>query len=207
MPPNVWGQRVIQWPKYIISTSQKWSDEEPGGRTNHPIVEYNNQTLHMTASIYNSPGYIRVQWPWIGMIQNMTCVVITTYNIDRSESPWWRYTNDHDLHQSWRYTMDQDFHNGWRYLTYTGIKSQELKSHEHWNDQGGSICECHQSEKSYTHTAMSTCPTMWIEVSMSNIVGHRLITSQWCIPLTNARSPIDNENGNQGTRVQSNKCE
>ena len=26
--------------------------------------------------------------------------------------------------------MDQDLHNGWKYLTYTGIKSQDLKSHD-----------------------------------------------------------------------------
>ena len=87
-----------------------------------------------------------------------------------------------------RYTMDQDLHNGWRYLTYTGIESRELKSHEHWHDQGGSIYG-----KSSTQSAMSTCPTMWIKVSRSNIVVHRLITEHWCIPLTNARSPIDNE--------------
>ena len=34
---------------------------------------------------------------------------------------------------------DQDRHSGWKHLTYTGIKSQELKSHEHWHDQEGSI--------------------------------------------------------------------
>ena len=64
----------------------------------------------MTTSTYSSPGYIRVQWPWIGM----TCVVITMYNIDRSESPWWRYTKD------------QDIHNGWRYLTYTVLHLQQF---------------------------------------------------------------------------------
>ena len=37
--------------------------------------------------------------------------------------------------------MDQDLHNGWKCLTYIGIKSRELKSHEHWNDQGGNIYE------------------------------------------------------------------
>ena len=37
--------------------------------------------------------------------------------------------------------MDQDLHNGWKYLTYTRIKSRELKSHEHWHDKGGSILE------------------------------------------------------------------
>ena len=136
---NVRG--VIRWPKYIISTSQKWSDEEPSGRTSHRTVQYNDQTLHITTSRYRSPGYIRVQWPWIGMIQNMTCVVITMYNIDRSKYPWWRYTKDHDLHEIWRYIMDQDLHKGWKHLTYTGIKSRELTSHEHRHDQGGSIYE------------------------------------------------------------------
>ena len=31
---------VVQWSKYIISPSQKWSDEEPGGRTSHPTIQY-----------------------------------------------------------------------------------------------------------------------------------------------------------------------
>ena len=171
MPPNVWVRGVIRWPKYIISPSQKWSDEEPEGRTSHPIVYYNNQTLHMTASTYSSLGYIRVQWPWIGMIPNMTCVVITTYNIDRSESPWWRYI------------MDQDLHNGRKHLTYTGIKSRELKSHEHCTIKEVAYIRCHHSRRSSTQTAMSTCPTMWIELLRSNIVVHHLITSHWCIPL------------------------
>ena len=35
--------------------------------------------------------------------------------------------------------MDQVLHNSCRYLTYTGIKSRELKYHEHWHDQGGII--------------------------------------------------------------------
>ena len=67
--------------------------------------------------------------------------------------------------------------------------------------------KCCQSGRSSTQTTTSTCPTMQIEVSRSNIVVHRLITGHWCIPLTNARLPTNNENGNQGTRVQTNKCE
>ena len=70
--------------------------------------------------------------------------------------------------------------------------------------------KCHQYGKYSTHTTTSTCPTMWIEVSRSNIVVHRLIIGHWCIPLIDARSPTeptDNENGNQGTRVKTNKCE
>ena len=67
--------------------------------------------------------------------------------------------------------------------------------------------KCHQSGKSSTQTTTSTCPTMWIKVSRSNIVVYRLIIGHWCIPLTDVRSPTDNENGNQGTRVKSNKCE
>ena len=161
----------------------------------------------MTAITYSSPEYIRVQWPWIGMIQNTTCVVIATYNIDSSEFPWRRSTHDHDLHVGWRYIMDQDLHNGWKYLTCTGIKSRELKSHEHWHDKGVAYMKWHQSGRSSTQSSMSTCLTTWIEVLRLNIVVHRLITSHWCIPLTDTRSPIDNENGNQGTRVKSNKCE
>ena len=36
--------------------------------------------------------------------------------------------------------------------------------------------ECHQDGKSSTQISMSTCPTMRIDVSRSNIVVHRLIT-------------------------------
>ena len=161
----------------------------------------------MTANTYSSPRYIRVQWPWISMIYKIWHVwssPCTIYNI--LESPLWIYTKDQDLHRNWRYTMDQDLHNGWRYLTYTGIKSWEMKSHEHWHDKGGSISEIPPSGNPSTQYAVSTCPTMWIEVSRSNIVVHHLITGHWCIPLTDTRSPTDNENGNQGTRVQSNKC-
>ena len=50
-----------------------------------PSIEstlYNDTTLHITVNRYSSLGYIRVQWPWIGMIyKNVTCVVIATYNI------------------------------------------------------------------------------------------------------------------------------
>ena len=38
-----------------------------------------------------------------------------------------------------QYIIDQDLDSGWKYLTYTRIKSQEMKSHEHWHDQGGRI--------------------------------------------------------------------
>ena len=63
-------------------------------------------------------------------------------------------------------------------------------SHERWNLMNiGMIKEvaymrCHQSGRSSTQTDMSTCITMWIEVSRSNIVVHRLITGHWCILLT-----------------------
>ena len=86
-------------------------------------------------------------------------------------------------------------------------------SHKSWNIMNTSMIkevvymEFHQDGRSSTQTSTSTCPTMWIEVARLNIVVHRLITGHWCIPLTDTRSPIDNENGNQGTRVQSNKCE
>ena len=73
--------------------------------------------------------------------------------------------------------------------------------HERWNlMNNGTIKEvaykwCHQSGKSSTHTATSTCPTMRIEVSRSNIVVHRMITGHWCIPLIDARSSTNNEMG------------
>ena len=51
------------------------------------------------------------------------------------------YTKDHDLHEILLYIMDQDLHNRWKYLTYTGIKSREMTSHEHWHYEGGSIYE------------------------------------------------------------------
>ena len=38
-------------------------------------------------------------------------------------------------------------------------------------------------------------------------VRNRWITGQWCIPLTNARQPTDNDNECQGAPGQSNKCE
>ena len=89
-------------------------------------------------------------------------------------------------------------------------------SHERWNLMNTGMIkevayvECHQSRNSSTQTATaSTCPTMWIEVSRSNIVVHHLITSHWCIPLIDARFPNDNENGNQGTEcnlTSVNKC-
>ena len=86
-------------------------------------------------------------------------------------------------------------------------------SHESWNLMNTSTIKevaykrCHQCRRSSTQTTTSTSPTMWIEVLRSNIVVHHLIIGHWCLPLIDARSPIDNENGNQGTRVQSNKCE
>ena len=189
MPPNVRGQRG----NMMAKIHYKSIPEVEWWRTrwkNQPYISIVQISLHMTPNRYNNPGYIRVQWPWIGMIQNMTCVVIAMYNIDRSESPWWRYTNDHDLHESWIYTMDQDLHNGWRYLTYIGIKSWELKSHEQWNDQGGSIYEMPPIWKVlYTirYEYMSYYVNRDVEVEHS--------------------SPTDNENGNQGSRVQTNKCE
>ena len=69
--------------------------------------------------------------------------------------------------------------------------------------------ECHQDERYCTRTIMSTCPTMWVDVSRSNIVVHRPITGHWCIKLTHARSPTNNENGNQGIEcnlISVNRC-
>ena len=96
----------------------------------------------MNTNTYRSPRYIRVQWPWIGMIYKMWHLWSSPCSIyNRSEYPWWIYTKDQNIYESWRYTMDQDLHNSWRYLSYTKIKSRELKSHEHWHNQGGSISE------------------------------------------------------------------
>ena len=88
-------------------------------------------------------------------------------------------------------------------------------SHKSWNimntgmNKEVAYMRCHQSGMSSTQIAMSTCPTMWIEVSRSNIVVHRLITGHWCIPLTYVRYTTDNDNGNQGIECNKksvNKC-
>ena len=162
----------------------------------------------MTANAYSSLGYIQVQWPWIGMIYKM-----------------WMCGHYHV-----QYIIDQNLHDEDIQRIKISIEAEDIQwinisimaddiwhtlesNHESWNLMNiGTIkevayVECHQDEKSSTQTAMSTCPTMWIEVSRLNIVVHRLITGHWCILLTDARSPTNNENGNQGTRVQTNKCE
>ena len=85
--------------------------------------------------------------------------------------------------------------------------------HERWHLMNTSMIkelayvECHQAQRSSTKTSTSTCPITRIKVLRSNMMVHRLITSHWCISLIDAISPTNNENGNQGTRVQSNKCE
>ena len=58
----------------------------------------------------------------------------------------------------------------------------------------------HQIGRSSTQTAMSTCPTMRIDLSRLKIVFHCMVTSHCYTPLTDARSPTDNENGNKGTK-------
>ena len=132
----------------------------------------------MTANTYSSPRYIRVQWTWIGMIYKMWHMWSSPHTIyNRSKSPWWIYT------------MDQDLHNGWRNLTYTGIKSWEVKTHEYWHDQGGSIYEMPPIWKVFYTILYEHMSYTWIEVLRLNIVVHHLITSHWCISLTNARSP------------------
>ena len=111
----------------------------------------------------------------------ISCVVIATYNIQ-----WIKIsTMDEDV----SYTLESG-HESWHLMNTGTIKEV-------------AYVKCHQYGKYSTHTATSTCPTMWIEVLRSNIIVHRMITGHWCIPLTDARSPTDNENGNQGTRVQS----
>ena len=104
---------------------------------------------------------------------------------------------DQDIHNDWRYTMDQDLHNSWRYLVSDGIKSRELKSHEHWHDQGGSIYGMPPNWKVfYTNHYECMCyyanrrPKVEHSSPSSN-------TSHECIPIIDARSPTNNENGNQ----------
>ena len=48
---------------------------------------------------------------------------------------------------------------------------------------------------------------MWINESMSSIIKHHLIIGHWCLPLTDARTQTDNDDGLQGTWVQIDKCE
>ena len=143
MPPNVWGQRGNMMAKihYKSILEVEWWrirwKNEPSNQYSKIIKLCIWLPIHCS-----SPRYIRVQWPWMGMIYkicHMWSSPRTIYN--RSESPWWRYTKDQDLHGRWRYTMDQDLHNGWIHLTYTGIKSREPKYHDHWHNQGGSIYE------------------------------------------------------------------
>ena len=127
------------------------------------------------------------------MIQNMACVVITTYNIDRSKYPWWIYTNDHDLH-------DEDIQRimisikakdiQWIKISITAGNVWHIleSSLESWTLMNTSTIKevaymkCHQFGR-------STYPTMWIEVSRSNTVVHRLITDHWCIPLQTQDHP------------------
>ena len=45
----------------------------------------------------------------------------------------------------------------------------------------------------------STSSSMWIHGLKSNMHEHRLITSQWWKPLTDARGTTNNDNGPQGT--------
>ena len=86
------------------------------------------------------------------------------------------------------------------------IRHSLESNHERWNLMNtGTIkvvayMEFHQSGRSSTQTSTSTCPTMRIDVLRSNIVVHYLITNHWCIPKIDVRSPIDNENGNQGKK-------
>ena len=117
----------------------------------------------------------------------MSCVVIATYNI--------QWINISIIDEDIWYTLESG-HEIWHLMNTGTIKEVEY-------------VECHQSLRSSTQTTTSTCPTMWIDVSRSNIVVHGLITSYWCIPLTNVRSPIDNDNANKGTECNlkgKNKC-
>ena len=103
--------------------------------------------------------------------------------------------------------MDQDLHNGYKYLTYTGIKSQELKSHEHWHDQGGSTYEMSPLWKVF-YTILYEYMSYYVNRGVK--VEHSSPSFDYqslMYALTDARSPTNNENGNQCTRVKTNKCE
>ena len=112
-------------------------------------------------------------------------------------------------HRHVQYIIDQNIHDEDIQWIKISIMAEDIwhaleSNHERWNLMNTSMIKevaytrCDQSGRSSTQTPTSTCPTMWIEVSRSNIVVHRLIIDHWCIPLTDARSPTDNENWNQG---------
>jgi len=61
--------------------------------------------------------------------------------------------------------------------------------------------------KSSKQSIMVRVYSMQIDVLGLNTMRHHLITGNLCIPLTNTRKTIDDDNGCQGTMVQSNKCE
>ena len=86
--------------------------------------------------------------------------------------------------QIW-YTFESD-HESW-HLMNTGMIKEV------------SYVDCHQYRRYSTQTAMSTCIITWVKVSRLNMMVHHLIIGHWCIPLTDARYPTDNDNGNQGT--------
>ena len=56
-------------------------------------------------------------------------------------------------------------------------------------------------------TQQSTSSSMWMCELKSNMQEHRLITNQWWKLLTDARETTNNDNGPQGTKVQSTVCE
>ena len=87
------------------------------------------------------------------------------------------------------------------------MKSEELKSHEHLHDQGGSILEMPSIWKVFytiCYKYMSYYVNRGVEVEHSSPSS-----DYWLLMYTVNRHEIttNNENGNQGTRVQSNKCE
>ena len=131
------------------------------------------------------PLYKIIQWPWRGIVDicHMWSSPCTIYSETRSTH--WMKISDRTLEAG-----DER----WHLMNNGTIKEVAYMT-------------CHQAQRSYTQTTTSTCPIMRIKVSRSNMKDHRLITDHWCILLTDARSPTDNENGNQGTRVQTNKCE
>ena len=67
-------------------------------------------------------------------------------------------------------------------------------------------CNCVSKGLQYKPTIVQVY-IMWINELMLSIIKHHIITSHWCISLIDARSPIDNDDGIQGTRIQTEKCE
>jgi len=94
-----------------------------------------------------------------------------------------------------------------RISIYHGVQYDlpwSLNSYRYWSNENEAT-----TQEIYGHIMMSSSLLynllkvqvyiMWIKELSSNIMRHHFITGHWCIPLTNARQPIDNESRYQGT--------